>query len=217
MPSFFQQGKLHHPQNACCVFPSWWKCNNGHPGSGKAQSTDSHHWIWVIQLLLAWEEAKQVPNSPEPVFYMQLIFAQQAPSVWLKWCLMRCAGVKEASGEPGAGGWRTGLRCKWGKGNGKGHHYQASLLSITQMLSTRWISRTGGRQQKHNAIDGLLWATDSITFNRLNQRTCPNTSYLAMIFKRERCTEAKLNLVFFSRFNFCHTLSHNSQGYKISG
>lgn len=117
----------------------------------------------------------------------------------------------------GAGGWRTGLRCKWGKGNGKGHHYQASLLSITQMLSTRWISRTEGRQQKHNAIDGLLWATDSITFNRLNQRTCPNTSYLAMIFKRERCTEAKLNLVFFSRFNFCHTLSHNSQGYKISG
>lgn len=37
--------------------------------------------IWVIQLLLAEEQAQQVPTSPEPVFCMQLIFTQRAPSV----------------------------------------------------------------------------------------------------------------------------------------
>lgn len=98
-------------------------------------------------------------------------------------------------GEQGPGG-RTGLGWKWGKGNGKGQHYQASLLSITQMLSTRWISRTRRRQKKHEAIGRLLQATDSITLNRQTQRTCPNTSYLARIFKIDRCTEAKLNLTF---------------------
>lgn len=194
MPSFFQQRKLHHPQNARCVFPSWWKCNNGHSGSGKAQSRDSHPWIWVILLLLAGEQAQQAPTSPEPVFCMQLIFTQHAPSVWLGWSLMRCSDGG-FGGEQGPGG-RTGLGWKWGKGNGKGQHYQASLLSITQMLSTRWISRTRRRQKEHEAIGRLLQATDSITLNRQTQRTCPNTSYLARIFKLDRCTEAKLNLTF---------------------
>lgn len=122
--------------NATMVIPANWK----------TQRQENKTCIWVTPAAAGLRDKLWEHQAPGKLCFIPRMTLCGWEDTW--WDAVVWWGLE---GKEGNLEENIGQKCKWSKCNGQ--HYQALLLSITQMLSRRLISRTRERQSRYNLID----------------------------------------------------------------